>query len=307
MVPLIRGIYPARMEEETALLYRPGHFPDNSFASYFRAVSEGRDREFVDAYPYNISPCTDDSPFFWTTDRWNLIEAWKRGERPVSLLAVLFYLGVLALLTLVMILFPLYRFRKKGLKGRGSLACILYFLCLGVGYMFIEIAFIQKFTLFLGHPTYSLSVVIFAMLIFSGLGSLASGRLRAEPRTVIVGSVLVTSALTLLYCLILDPLFFKLLHQEIPAKIIISVLVLSPAAFAMGMPFPTGLRVIEKSAGDFVPWAWGINGSASVLSTVVAAIIATVSGFSVVLVCAVGVYLVGMTAITAGYIRRFSD
>jgi len=313
MVPLIRDIYPARMEEETVVYYRPDDFPDNPFtsdnpfASYFKAVSEGRDPEFVDAYPYNISPCTDDSPFFWTTDRWNLIEAWKRGEQPVSLLAVLFYLAILTLLTLVMILFPLYRFRKKGLKARGSLACILYFLCLGVGYMFIEIAFIQKFTLFLGHPTYSLSVVIFAMLIFSGLGSLTSGRLRAGPKGIILGSVLVTSALTLLYLFVLDPLFFRLLPQGITAKIFISVLVLSPVAFVMGMPFPTGLRVIERSAVDFVPWAWGINGSASVLSTVVAAIIATVSGFSVVLTFAVAVYLVGMVAITAGYINRISN
>ena len=307
MVPIIQEIYAAGMEEPIEILYRPGYYPDNDFAGYFKAVSEDRDRAFIDAYPYNVSPSTDDSPFFWTTDRWTLSKLFSKEDRPVSLLMVLFYLAMLTVFTLVLILVPLFLFRRKGLQVKGGFACILYFLCLGVGYMFIEMAFIQKFTLFLGHPTYSLAVVIFAMLIFSGLGSLVSGRLGAKAETIIVGAVLATSAVTILYAFILDPLFFGLIHLGTPVKIALTVALLAPPAFAMGMPFPTGLRVIEKSATGFVPWAWGINGSASVLSTVMAAVIATVTGFGTVLLSAVAVYVVGMLAITAGYIRRVGD
>jgi len=231
-----------------------------------------------------------------------MFERWDRilrdGFRAIKLSPGFVILGFqflwIGFMTLLLILLPLFLFHRRGLDTQHSKGYILYFACLGLGFMLLEIGFMQKFTLFLGHPTYSISVILFSLLVFSGLGSLTGGRLSISDRALILYSILTVVSIALVYRFLLDPLFHGCLTMTLPVRILISVLVVAPLGFFMGMPFPTGLRVVEKEALDFVPWAWAINGSFSVLATAAASLIAMAAGFSNLIFFAILVYLAGM-------------
>jgi hypothetical protein len=297
-MPFLKGILDIRYQEGRRLLYKPGDFHlDNQFSKYFKSLSEGNEKQFIEDYPWNMKPCTDNRPFFFVAERWdNIFRDWSRFKKfpPLGFLFQIMQILWFGILTIVLVLLPLVFFHRKGLRTKGSKACILYFTCLGLGFMMVEIGFMQKFTLFLGHPTYSVSVILFSLLCFSGLGSLTSGFLRMGLRKIILFSVLGLVGISVLYACILDPIFRHFLAVPLGTRILISVALVAPLAFFMGMPFPTGLRIVEQQALAFVPWAWGINGSASVIAIFLASMIAVFSGFTAVVACAVLIYLLGM-------------
>jgi hypothetical protein len=178
------------------------------------------------------------------------------------------------------------------------MAALLYFIAVGFGYILVEVSLIQRFVLFLGHPTYALTVVVFLLLLFSGAGSVAARRLiKPEPSggarllpllvaiAVLIG-VLLLALPALLSATVGLPFFLKLL---------ISGAVLAPLGFLMGMPFPSGLRLVET-----VEWAWALNAAASVLGSVLAMIIAIHFGLTITLACAALAYLLG-----AGFSRTW--
>lgn len=301
--PFLEGILDTRYEEGRRLLYKPGDYRDNSFGKYFKSVAEGREEAFIAAYPWDMKPCTDDNPFYFVAERWDSLFRdlpVEIRQRPVGLIYQILQLLWFAFLALLLVLIPLLVFHRKGLRTKGTKACILYFSSLGIGFMLIEIGFMQKFTLFLGHPMYSVSVVLFALLLFSGVGSFSSGLvLHAGLKRIMLGSILSLTAIATLYAFILDPIFHRFLTWPLAARIALSVGLVAPLAFFMGMPFPTGLRIVERQAVSFVPWAWGINGSASVVATLLAGLIAVFAGFSAVVACAIAVYLIGMVAMAA--------
>jgi hypothetical protein len=274
--------------------WKPGLKGDNQFVEYFRAVQDGNEQSFFEKFPFDVRPSTDNKPFFFMFEKWGKI--LEGGSiRSVPGLAILsFQFLWICLLTLVLILLPLFLFRRRGLDTKHSTAYLLYFACLGLGFMLLEIGFMQKFTLFLGHPTYSISVILFSLLVFSGLGSLTSGRFSATYRKIILYSILGIASIALLYQFLLDPVFHSYLTMPLGVRILISVLLVAPMAFLMGMPFPTGLRVVEKEALEFVPWAWAVNGSFSVVATFAASFVAVIVGFATLVVCAIAIYLLGM-------------
>ena len=155
--------------------------------------------------------------------------------------------------------------------------------------MFIEIAFIQKFILFLHHPLYAVSVVLCAFLVFAGMGSLNSARLQKTVSLPAVAAAI--GFLSLLYILLLPALFDWLVHMPIGVKIPITVLLIAPLAFLMGMPFPIGLGMVSNTLPAWIPWAWGLNGCASVVSAILATLLAIHLGFVFVVITAVLVYL----------------
>ncbi len=169
-----------------------------------------------------------------------------------------------------------------------------YFLLLGLAFLFVEMAFIQKFILFLSNPLYSVAVVLSGFLLFAGLGSAASERFaqtlpwpRISPVTVAVSAIAV---LALFYVLILPVVFGRFIGLADPAKIVLSLVLIAPLAFFMGMPFPLALKRLSGLAPGFVPWAWGINGFASVVSAVLATLLAIEFGFNAVIVLALLLY-----------------
>jgi hypothetical protein len=162
--------------------------------------------------------------------------------------------------------------------------------------MFIEIAFIQKFVLFLSHPLYAVAVVLFAFLLFAGMGSAVSKRLSVGGRFPIA-LVVLAIGLSAALCLTLLPwLFHHAMRLPDAARIAISVALIAPLAFFMGTPFPTGLATVEADEPWLVPWAWAINGCASVIGAVLATLLAIHLGFTAVVAAALLLYGVAAAA-----------
>jgi hypothetical protein len=160
--------------------------------------------------------------------------------------------------------------------------------------MFVEIAFIQKFTLFLSHPLYAIAVVLFAFLLSAGLGSRMSEWLSTATRprmAPVAWPVAAIAGLSLVYLWLLPAALPALAAWPDTARIALSVALIFPLGFAMGMPFPLGLAALDASAPLLVPWVWGINACASVVSAVLATLLAIHFGFNFVLLWAVALYL----------------
>ena len=189
-------------------------------------------------------------------------------------------------------------------EARGQhLVPLLYFIALGLGYILVEIALIQRFVLFLGHPTYALTVVVFLMLLASGAGSAFSRRLLA--RTKLVRPLLAGIALLVVaYILALPRVLGTLVGVPFPAKLAISGVLLAPLGFIMGMPFPTGLRQIagetlqatSLQAGDAsaIEWAWAMNAASSVLGSVLAMVVAIQFGLNAALAGGAAAYVAAL-------------
>ena len=250
----------------------------------YAALLGAEDRaEFYAGYPFDVRPPSDDRPFFFHFFRWaqtpEILQALGKTWQPwggSGYLVLLALLILVLLASLVMVLLPLVLLRSRGQIRYGE-RIFLYFLFLGIGYLFVEIPLMQRFILFLSHPVYALATVLFGLLTFSGLGSLVSPRLPLI--RVIVGLVLLLAC----YPLLLPPMFHWLLGLNLAGRVAASVVMLAPLGFLMGVPFPAGIRLVGRIAPGLVPWAWAINGCASVLSSILAVMIAISHGFSRVL------------------------
>ena len=171
-------------------------------------------------------------------------------------------------------------------------------MAIGLAFLFIEIAFIQKFILFLSHPLYAVTVVLSAFLIFAGLGSAWCNRFRdrSDRGRALARATGLLALLGLLYATGLGGLLEKCLMLPDVGRIVISILLIAPLAFLMGMPFPLAVLELGRSNPGLIPWAWGINGCASVLSAVLATLLAIQWGFSVLVVLAL--FLYGVAALS---------
>lgn len=267
---------------------------DNPFVDFFRAP----DREaFYASYPLDVTPTDDDRPFFFEYYGWTNFGTFRSGKLTLTILLL-----QAAVLATLLILWPLWRFRRDGLSTAGTRRFLLYFAALGIGFILIEIGLLQRFVLFLGYPTFALAVVLFALLTFSGIGSLLSNKLVPPSRDPRQGLRLVIPALAMLvlaYVFLLPPVFGATLGWSLPVRIAFAVVLLAPLGLLMGMPFPLGIRLVTRTNPPLVPWAWGVNGCASVLGSILAVMLAQSIGFALVMVLAVAVYLVGLAAVMA--------
>lgn len=261
-------------------------------------------QEFISRYKFNIEPATDDRPYFFRFFKWNsvaeLFALREQGGMPLldwsyPLLLATLLQSVAA--SVVLILAPLTLSRCR--RNFPDLPVVLYFLAIGFAFMFMEIAFIQKFVLFLAHPLYAVAVVLCAFLVFAAVGSWLAGRLQGENKVTL--AVTGIGVLSLFYLAFLPDLFLSLIHLPDAAKIFISVLLIAPLAMCMGVPFPVGMLRLSGTADDAIPWAWAINGFASVVGAVLAALLAIHFGFAAVIMLAVLIYLLASVAL-----RRFA-
>ena len=259
------------------------------------ALLSGDDERYLDQYKFHIEPATDDRPYFFHFFKWRSFEEVmslrKRGGAGLIEWGYLILVATLlqALVAgVVLILLPLLAVRRTWPVTEGF-RMGSYFLLLGLAFLFVEIAFIQKFILFLSHPLYSVAVVLSGFLVFAGLGSGFSEKLESgNPVSVAVAAI---CAIALLYVLLLPELFRQFMGLDDLPRIGLSIAMIAPLAFFMGMPFPLGLRRIADSAPDFIPWAWGINGFASVVSAALATLLAIEFGFTTVLLLALACYV----------------
>ncbi len=158
-------------------------------------------------------------------------------------------------------------------------------------------ALIQKFVLFLGHPTYALTVVIFSMLISSGMGSYLSRGIVADRNNRLIAVLAVAAALVAVLALVAQPVLSAGVGLPLPVKMIATVLLIAPAGFVMGIPFPTGLRLLEARHQPSVRWAWSLNAAASVLGSVGALILALYLGLVQTMLIGGGLYLCALLVI----------
>ncbi|NNG04763.1 MAG: SAM-dependent methyltransferase, partial [Inquilinus sp.] len=197
------------------------------------------------------------------------------------------------LASLALIVLPLVWLRRRPAARRGlSMGRVaVYFLALGFAFLFVEIAFIQRLTLFLGHPLGAVTVVLFGFLVFAGLGAGVSARLGdGWPRLALAAAVAAILAVAIAYQLAMPTLLPVLLALPLAPKVAITLALIAPLAFAMGMPFPLGLTAVSRLAPALVPWAWGINGCASVIAAALASLLAMHLGFNAVILLALALY-----------------
>ncbi len=289
----------AFLAERPALIpiYLPDGTPENEFRALLQAPSlEG----YAQSYAYDISAVGDSQPFFFFTTRWSRLGSLLSGPREdlksnLALLALVLTCGFSAVAALGFLALP--RLFGKGPRGGpGTRALWFYFLAIGVAFMITEIAFIQTFILFMGHPTFGITVVIFSMLVGSGLGSRWSGRLRDPERSALVIPLLLAVALAILQFAVL-PLGVPLgLPLSRLVRGIVAVAVLAPVAFVMGMPFPTGVRAASRAEGDVLPWLWSANSAGSVVGSAGAILVATTVGIPMAGVLGAACYLLAGAA-----------
>jgi len=271
-------VYYQGMREEEANVYNV--LPEPYHYRAFVALLKDEDK-FTKAYPFDISPPTDDRPFFFHFFRWVQTPYILRMMGKVWLpfggsgyLVLLILLGIAAFSALAFIIFPL-RFAPApgGIPTRAWAGVLAYFGLLGIGYIVVEVPLIQKLILFLDRPIYAFSIVVASLLVSSGVGSLLSGR---APWGL---SLLAVSALALVYPWVIGKVFPGFMGLPLALRITLAGLILAPLGLLMGIPFPRGIRETGKNWPHLIPWAWGVNGALSVVGSISAAMLALSFGF----------------------------
>ena len=284
-----------------------------------QALLGDESEHFIQRYKFDIRPATDDRPYFFNFFKWStlpeIFSLYRRGgysllELGYPVLIITLLQAILA--SLILILLPLVLIKRFNAgEGRAKECAIadpqreksekpgyagwvmLYFVAIGLAFLYIEIAFIQRFILFLGNPLYAVAVVLAGFLLFSGLGSRRAGKPDSwSVHTVVI----VLCAIALTYLWLLPHLFSWMAGMPGPLRILLSLLLIAPLAYCMGMPFPLGLARVSRQSPRLVPWAWGINGCASLISAILATLLALHLGFTWVILTALVFYLIAAIA-----------
>jgi len=253
-------------------------------------------RSFCNDYRLNVCPPTDDKPFFFNMTRLSQLgrSASSAEADPYQILMVT--LGILVLLSVLAFLLP-FRFARE--KERPTIGSLTYFAAIGLGFLLLEIVLIQRFVLFLGFPTYALSVVLFALLIFTGIGSALSARFTRMRRSLLVALGIVI-ALIVIGAYGLQPLLRGMISLPFGARVVITVALLGPVGVALGAAMPIGLRRFQGLHPNSVAYAWGVNGVASVLASVLGVALAINFGFAITSLIAAACYLGALAHATFG-------
>ena len=297
----------------------------------------------IRSYPFDISPTTDDRPYHSLTQRWRSIHhlratlsgQWVRYA-DWGYIILWATLAQAIILSTILILLPLFFLRNLprvpkpagGSVARGtrhpnpgtfhlpsshasrvtrhaSFPVFLYFACLGISYMFIEIVLMQKLGRFLASPVYAAAIVLASFMVGSGLGSLAAGRMRVGTAAAARRGILGILAVGLLLWFGMDGFLGPFAGQAFPVRALAATACAGALAFFMGMPFPSGLRLLGQGAPCLAPWAWGVNGSASVVGAVLAMVLAVSVGFRLVLLAAFALY--ALASIALPHMARSSE
>lgn len=280
-------------EEGIDVFYHPGKTLDNVIEKFVRTEDKA---SFIRQFPRNISSAPDDCPYFFNFTKWTwLRRAATHFDEPtyISQGNPLFIFGQLLLstvLAVVLILLPVLIFKRRGLKRIYLKRFLIYFTGIGLGFISIEIVLMQKLVLFLGHPLYSITVTLFSMLIFTGIGSLLSERWFRSP-TPLTWFVPVGLATLLGLFILLSP---KMVEAWIGwpklARILATTGILAPISLLLGVPFAYGIRLLNRFNPTIIPWAWAINACATVVGSILTVIFSMNFGFNFVLIAAILIY-----------------
>ncbi|PLX82510.1 MAG: hypothetical protein C0614_06110 [Desulfuromonas sp.] len=286
------------------LEFQEVYLPDrrNGDGPFYELIRANGSSPFLADFPFDISPVDDDRPFFYYMLKpadfiglFGFPEEGKFEDRAVITLRNL--LVVVAASVTLFLLLPLLLWRREGLRSAGNLQRVLYFSCLGLGFMFIEIGLLRRFILFLGPPIYSLAVILCSLLVCSGFGALLSARIdqdRIRNRLPLVLLALVL--LSLLYVFGLPLLLDPWLGMPVQIRCLIAGSLIAPLGLLMGMPLPLGMRLFHRD-NQAVPWSWGVNSATSVLGAILAVVVAMNAGFTATLMVGTGLYLLALVPV----------
>jgi len=290
----IQTIDELRKKMKLEWLHHPMRRLDNTLDDYLSSTDK---QSFLKRYPVRVDPNTDNCPFFFNFLKpihylWKLPDQKTHSTYPVFIFKSLFTIVFFMVLTTIFL--PLMLFKRSSLRNGHTTfhsGYLLYFACLGLGFMLVEIPFIQKFILFLGQPLYAIAVILSSLLIFSGLGSILAGRFSqgkvlSRLRTIIF----ILCTLLVVYIYGLPFIFDAFLGMPVIIRLVISVLLIIPLGILMGMAFPLGIRLIEEAAPSMIPWVWGVNGACSVMGSIIAWGLSLNFGYNVTIGAATSVY-----------------
>ncbi|GAB2178348.1 hypothetical protein [Dongia sp. agr-C8] len=261
--------------------------------------------EVAQRYVFDIHPLTNDRPYFAAYEKAGdlpkITDRLELFQDDWGYLLLWATLGVAAAVSLLLIALPvLLGWRSIFSHNPGKLGTIIYFACLGLGYIMVEVGLIAKFIEALGNATVSAAVLITGMLIFSGLGSFASERFLERSRHTMPVVFVAIGILLIGYGTTIDPVLDWIGTLPYAARLLLSILLLAPPTFLMGFPMPTAMTTLGRLGKDHMfLWAWGINGCFSVIGAALVPIVATTFGLSWVLAISGAAYLLALPAFFA--------
>jgi len=290
---------------ETSIMYAPGQTVSPNPINDVVTVSNARLGSFYASYPYDITPTTDNDPYFWHFARFgSVLDHYSESltsvdrENAIGERVLLLLLGLCILIAALFLLLPFLFIRgswsRLPRKGRSA----FFFAGVGFGFIFFEITLMQELNLFLGYPTYALTITLMSLLVFTGLGALLSQRVRRREPAIVVLLVAI-AALVLFYLVGLSHLTSALLSTPLAARILVSFAVLAPLGICLGMFMPIGLGQIAELGGhhrEYVAWGWAVNGFASVVGSVLATVLSMSFGFDFVLGLGLACYVIAVAA-----------
>ena len=325
-VPTSHSIVCVGVRSLRTILVKKGQFTPQEIAKLEQFVQEGRHRffyhpekqigsiverfirtdnrdEFIDEFPRNISPTTDNQPYFFNFTKWNnplSSTPFIKESTTVSQGNPMFIFGQLILssvLALLFILLPVALSKRKNLSRKYAARFFIYFSGLGLGFITLEVSLMQKLVLLLGHPIYSITVTLFSMLVFTGIGSILSRKWFSLPtrRAWIVPAGL---AIYVPLIIIFSPqVVEKCIALPLFVRILVTGAVLAPVGLLLGIPFAYGIKILDRFNPSIVPWAWAVNGCLTVIGSILTVILSMNFGFNVAMSFAVIVYFLSFVAI----------
>lgn len=268
---------------------------NNLYQRFLMLNNPAYEGKFIQTSTYDIRPTDDDRPFFFRFSYWKhlLLESSQKQviAQPFMEYVIIILVGVIGIISVICVLLPLLFLSRRGLSAPHKLRFGLLFAAVGVGYMIIEIAFMQKFGLFMGHPNYALSVVLAVLLFASGVGSLLSGKIVNAIGGLKRVAYLCVCFIVMDY-LLLPALYHSLMSLSFWIKLIIVAGMIFPVGFCMGMFVPAAIDKLKPEASGFIPWAWGINGVFSVIAPILGIAVSMTWGINVLLISAIPFYLI---------------
>jgi hypothetical protein len=273
--------------------------PRDPFQAFVSLEGAARERLFTNLYPFDIRPIDDDRPFFFRHSYWWHVfsrDPVLRGSVPVTEIGLITLLVITGAAAFVCVWVPLRWMGGGGSRVAGAGRGVVFFGCIGAGYMAIEIAVLQKFGLLLGHPNYALSCVLAGLLLASGVGSLLSDAIIGRLRHI----RFVTYALVLVVMLehgVILPHLSGLVGLPFWGRVLIVLALVTPLGLLMGVFFPWALERLRTSAPPFVPWAWGVNGVSSVVAPIASVAFSMTWGMTALLLASIPLYLAAGFAI----------
>jgi hypothetical protein len=274
--------------------YKPILIPGQMIREPYSALLKGEINldQFYNMFDTKVYPVTDDNPYFLSF------------EKPLpSAVEILLYasIGIVAIFLLVPFAWMRRTREEEEEEEEGSkiselrIATVIpYFAALGMGFILIELALLQKLILLMGNPTMTFALLLFTLLISSGSGSLISSRIAKNNMKNLIFVIGGIAALGILYVLFLPPIIYSTIAESIEIKAAVSIAILAPIGFLMGMPLPTGMRLLKVHRPDYIPWMWAINGAFSVLGAVLAIALGIMFGSSLAMILGILIYLIAL-------------